>query len=120
MLEAFLNRYSKNQFVLLADRADEVTLAISPRPTYNFEHETYYMQPLTRKNIRAVAHARLRETGQSSKKNLDTILNHLENANLPKTPYAVLMLIAVMEADKTIGRINEATLLERFYRSRAQ
>ena len=114
MLESFLLQYPQNNFVLLADKQDETVLKINPRPTYKFGHEVYYVQPLTRKNIRDLTHARLKERGQGTRRNVEAILRQIENAGLPKTAHVVLMLIAVMENDKAFGQINEATLLERF------
>ena len=114
MVEAFLARFPQNKFILLADLIDEETVRIGAKPKYEFDRDTYYLQPLTRNRIRSLAQSRLKKTGVGTRRDVDAILKQLDRAALPKTPYIVLMLITVMERDKTLGQINEAVLLERF------
>jgi predicted MPP superfamily phosphohydrolase len=114
MIEEFIAKFPKNKFVFLADRNDSNTLGIARRAEYAFKYEKYYLQPLTRKNIRVLANSRLKSSGLANRKSVDSIVTRIDSINLPKTPYIVSMVLVAFEKDRSVGPINEATLLERF------
>jgi hypothetical protein len=117
MVEEFIQKYPNTQFILLADEAPLEASRVAKRDRIKVDHKSAFIQPLKRSGIRELARKWLEPTGLHSAQNVKAVLEKIRAFNLPGTAQVVSMVLWTIEREKSIGPVNEASLLQRFVES---
>lgn len=114
MVQDFIRSNPNNRYVLLADEAPSEASRVEKRRRLEIDHNAAFIQPLKRSGIRALTKKWLEPAGLHSSQNVKAVLEKIRAFNLPGTAQVVSMVLWTIERERSVGPVNEATLLQRF------
>jgi hypothetical protein len=114
MVQEFIRKHPNNRYVLFADESPSEASRLEKRIHLEFDHSSAFIQPLKRSGIRELTKKWLEPTGLHSTKNVKAVLDKIRAFNLPGTAQVVSMVLWTIERERSVGPVNEATLLQRF------
>jgi predicted MPP superfamily phosphohydrolase len=114
MIEAFLSAYPKNQYVLFMDESRTPSGRQPTKGAIETKYQAYFIHSLGRTGMRELTKRWLEPSGLYNRGTVEAVVRRIERSNLPRTAHIVSMVLWSLERERSLGPVNEATLLERF------
>jgi hypothetical protein len=112
-LNEFMVKYPHNRFIFTA-KEDVFKSIIEELPKFDCDYQEVYIRTLTKSGIRDLTSKWLNGKSVDYDQLLDRILFYFNHVGMPRTPYAVSLVLATCSQYEGFIPINEANVMENF------
>ncbi|WP_026693840.1 metallophosphoesterase [Peribacillus kribbensis] len=113
-INEFIKLYPNIRFVLTMNEDILDMMKLKGSVNFDLKYETYYLYSYRRSQTRQLIKKWVSNNDVNQDELVDRIVNILQTVGLPKTPFAISLLLSILEKQINYVPINEATLVDRF------